>query len=148
MTVFVALALAVLAFAFVAYPLFRQKRYVAPRPEDERLQELHSRQETTYSMLKELEFDRQAGVLTDDDYRQLEERYKQKAVSILKDIDGVAPGKRGQKAVAEEKDDIEKRGMAMRKGKARFCAECGAGIVEGDRFCSGCGASVKQGERS
>ncbi len=143
MTPVVAFVLAVAAFAFVAYPLFRRKRYVAPRPEDERLHELRSRQETTYSMLKELEFDRQAGVLTDDDYRQLEERYKQKAVSILKDMDGVASGKRERKPVAQGKDDIEERVLAMRKGKGRFCAECGAGIVEGDRFCSGCGASVK-----
>ncbi|MDO8491203.1 MAG: c-type cytochrome biogenesis protein CcmI [Dehalococcoidia bacterium] len=148
MTAFVALALAVLTFVFIAYPLFRQKTYAVGRSEDDRLQELKSKRETTYSMLKELEFDHQSGILTDEDYRDLEERYKRKAVSILKDIDGVNTEHHGQQKSPAAMDEIEKRVLAMRKGKGRFCAQCGAKIIEGDRFCAKCGAGVSQGEKS
>ncbi len=87
MTVFVGLLLAVLTFIFVAYPLLKPRSRSVDSMEDEKLRELHARRDTIYSMLKELEFDFQSGILTEDDYRELEARYKEKAISILKEID-------------------------------------------------------------
>ena len=92
MTVFVAVALAVLTFAFVTYPLLKQRTRLVDSVEDEKFRELHSRRDTTYSMLKELEFDFQSGILTDEDYRDLETRYKRKAISILRDADDLEKG--------------------------------------------------------
>ena len=92
MTIFVALLLIVLVFAFIVYPFFKRRLRSVDSVEDERLQELQSRRDTTYSMLKELEFDQQSGILTDEDYRDLEMRYKKKAVSILRNIDELERG--------------------------------------------------------
>src|SRR3989304_6338454 len=89
MSVFVALVLTVLTFALVAYPFFKQRSRLAASVEDETQRELYSKRDTTYSMLKELEFDFQSGILTEEDYRDLETRYKRKAISILRDIDGL-----------------------------------------------------------
>ncbi len=140
MTVVVALVLAAFTFAFVVYPFFRQRSRTVEPLEDEKLQELHSQRDTTYSMLKELEFDFQSGVLTEEDYRDLEARYKGKAISILKGIDERERGT----GIDEE---IERQVLAQRQSKGLFCSQCGARSREGDRFCSHCGASLSQGGR-
>ena len=140
MTVFVALVLAVLTFVFVIYPFFRPKLRPVDSSEDEKLQELHSERDTTYSMLKELEFDFQSGILTKDDYRDLEARYKHKAISTLRNIDDTGRG------VGVE-EEIERQVQDLRRSKGRFCPQCGARAQESDRFCSRCGTSLNQGER-
>ena len=141
MTVFIAILLAVLAFAFITYPLFKQRRRSADSVEDDKLQELHSRRDTSYSMLKELEFDFQSGILTDEDYRDLEARYKGKAISILRDIDESKKG-------IDVDEEIEKQVLALRQSGGRFCPQCGTKCQEDDRFCSRCGANLRKEEVS
>ncbi len=141
MTVFAAMLLTVLAFVFVAYPLFKRRAPSADTLQDEELRELSSKRDTTYSMLKELEFDFQSGVLTEEDYRDLETRYKGKAVSVLRDIDGLGKG-------AEVEEEIERQVLELRQDKGRFCTQCGAKCQEGDRFCSDCGARLSREEAS
>ncbi len=140
MTVFVAVVLTVLTFAFVAYPLFKRRLRSVGSSQDEELQELHSKRDTTYSMLKELEFDRQSGILTDEDYHDLEARYKGKAISILRDIDGLGKS-------TEVEKEIEKQVLELRRDKGKFCPQCGARCQESNQFCSRCGTSLSQGER-
>ena len=137
MTVFLALVLTVLTFVFIVYPFFKQRSSSVDSTEDGGLQELYSKRDTTYSMLKELEFDFQSGILTDEDYRDLETRYKGKAISILRDIDGLGKG-------TEVEEEIERQVLEIRQSKERFCPQCGAKCQEGDRFCSRCGISLSQ----
>ena len=89
-------------------------------------------------MLKELEFDFQSGILTEEDYRDLEARYKRKAISILRDVDNLEKG-------TEVEAEIEKQVRELRQSKGRFCSQCGTRCQEGDRFCSRCGTSLSQG---
>lgn len=138
MIVFTALVLTVATFVFVTYPLLKRKPASVGSVEDDRLGELTSKRNTAYSMLKELEFDFQSGVLTGEDYRDLEARYKKKAISLLRDIDGLEKG-----TGAEE--EIEKQVLELRRSKGRFCPQCGARCQEGDRFCSQCGAKLRKG---
>ena len=156
MIIFFAISLTVLTFAFITYPLFRQRLHPEDTTEDEERQELRSKRDTTYSMLKELEFDFQSGILSEDDYQDLETRYKRKAVSILRDMDDL------EKGTAMD-DEIEKLVLEMRRGKGvdvekeneiteprqteeRFCPQCGERYQEGARFCSHCGTRLRQGE--
>ena len=101
---------------------------------------MRSKRDTTYSMLKELEFDVQSGILTDEDYRDLEARYKRRAISILRDIDDL-------EKETDVEDEIERQVLELRQGKGRFCPQCGARYHESDRFCSRCGAGLTQGEK-
>ncbi len=140
MIIAAALLLTVLTFAFIIYPLLKQKSRSVDSAEGEELQELHSKRDTTYSMLKELEFDFKSGVLTDEDYRNLEASYKKKAVSILKDIDNVEKD-------SDVEKEIETQILELRRGKGRFCSQCGVRYQDGDRFCSHCGANLSQGGR-
>ena len=138
MTVFIAILLTVLTFAFIIYPFFRQRRLSIDSVEDEKLRELRSRRDTTYSMLKELEFDFRSGILTEADYRDLEAKYKRKAISILKDIDD-------SKKDTDVEEEIEKRVLESRQREGQFCPQCGTRYQEGDRFCSHCGTRLRQG---
>ncbi len=140
MTVFVALVLAVLTFAFVTYPLFKRRLSSVDSIENRKLQELFSNRDTSYSMLKELEFDFQSGILTEEDYRDLEAKYKGKAISILKDIDNLEKD-------TNVEEEIEKQVLELRQSKGRFCPQCRARCQPDDRFCSRCGASLEQEER-
>jgi hypothetical protein len=128
----------VLTFIFITYPFFKKRSGLsaAGAVADDKLQELHSRRDTAYSMLKELEFDFQSGILTDEDYKDLEARYKGKAISILREIDSLAKDD-------DIEDIIEKQVMALRRSKERFCRQCGAGRRQDDRFCSHCGANLR-----
>ena len=135
MTVFVTVILAVLTFAFIFYPLFKQKSRSLNSGGDEEIQELYSRRDTAYSTLKELEFDFQSGNLNEEDYRELEVRYKGKAISILKEIDHLKGGN-------EVEAEIEKQIQELRKTKGQFCPQCGAKCQKDARFCSQCGKSL------
>ncbi len=140
MTIFIGLLLTMLTFVFITYPFFRQRLRSEESVEDEKLRELHSRRDTSYSMLKELEFDLQSGILTEQDYRDLEARYKGKAISILRDIDGLEKG-------TNMDEEIERQVLELRQSKGWFCPQCGVRCQEGDRFCSHCGTSLRQGGR-
>ena len=161
MTIFVAVLLTVLSLVFIAYPLFKRKWGETPSDEDEKFRELHSRRDTTYSMLKELEFDFQSGVLTEEDYRDLEARYKRKAISILKDADNLEKGTEVEGDIEEQvqklrrvnnnqpdesaqlDNDVEKEVLKLRRSQGKFCPQCGTKSQEDDRFCAGCGVKLK-----
>ncbi len=132
-----------LTFIFIIYPFFKKNSglSIAGAVADDKLQALHSRRDTAYSMLKELEFDFQSGILTEEDYKDLEARYKGKAISILREIDSLA--KDDDIEDIDIEDIIEKQVMALRRSKERFCRQCGAERRQDDRFCSHCGANLR-----
>lgn len=168
MSVFVGVLLTVLTFAFIVYPFFRQQARLATSTEDDQSQELFSRRDTTYAMLKELEFDYRSGLLTEEDYLDLEARYKRKAVSILKGIDDLAKSDdvedeieervmalRKGKAPVSADDEIERQVLALRKGKAPASASADDEIEREvatlrqskGGFCTQCGAKVRATDR-
>ncbi len=139
MTIFVALLVTVLAFVFVVYPFFRRRSSSIDAVDDEKLRELYSKRDTTYSFLKEVEFDLQSGMLTDEEHRDLETTYQRKAISILRDIDNL-------EKEPEVEQEIEKQVLELRQNKGQFCSQCGARCQEGDHFCSHCGANLTKEE--
>ena len=139
MTVFIVVVLTAFTVTFIAYPLFRQRSPSFDAVENERLRELYSKRDTTYSIIKELEFDFQSGMLTEEDYQDLETKYKREAVSILKDIDKLKQG-------GDVEEEIERQVLELRQGEGCFCPQCGAKCQGDDHFCSRCGTSLSQGE--
>ena len=106
MSVFFAILITVVAFAFVAYPVLRVRPRAVSVASGDASRELYSKRDTTYAALKELEFDYQSGVLTEEDYHELEARYKKKGVSILKDIDSLEKGPGADDAIEREVQQI------------------------------------------
>lgn len=94
------------AAVFVAWPLLtartRPEEFFGAEPSEPVLQRLLFQRDTTYAAMKELEFDRAMGNLSEQDFQQLYERYKLKAVALLKRIDDAKAGKLSARAARED----------------------------------------------
>jgi len=75
----------------VSVPLFSYNAEQAPLPEPEDEAARWEKQKTdAYSAIREAEFDRQMGKLTDEDYQVLRERYEARAIEALAQLDRLA----------------------------------------------------------
>jgi ribosomal protein L40E len=101
-------ALAVASLCFVLYPLFRADISVVNRKSRGPAQ----RQSIAVDALRELEFDRQTGKISDSDYEPLKARYTAQALAV------------------------------MRAGNAPVCEKCGPRPETDAQFCSNCGSPL------
>src|SRR5688572_14926833 len=101
-------ALAVASLCFVLYPLFRADISVAPSQSRDK----GPRQSPAVEALRELEFDRETGKISNADYELLKARYTEQALAV------------------------------MRAGGAQVCERCGPRPEGDAEFCSNCGAAL------
>ena len=66
--------LLIIGILFVAYPLFRPSR--SKVEESESIKQLYVKQSTVYSILEELELDYEMGHISDEEYRELDAKYR------------------------------------------------------------------------
>jgi cytochrome c-type biogenesis protein CcmH/NrfG len=83
--------LAVPALGFALWPVFRRRPSLAPAPVDEERAGLETEKLTALRALRELELDRQAGHVDDEDYQDLRARYETQAVAVLRRLDALGP---------------------------------------------------------
>ena len=146
--------LSVGALAYVLYPIFFPQPSRSVALTDQRTT---STDDVAIAALREIEFDRATGKLSDADYAQLKDRYTRDALTRMRNDASVAPGD-------VPDDPIEAVIRAYRaqrpacpvhgtrpEADAAFCSECGRylrGTCEqcgrqveeiGARFCSACG---------
>ena len=89
MFILIAILLVFLALLPVLIPFFRASEGAPLGSEQTELQELLDEKQTVYAAIKELEFDRQAGKLSLEDYEQARHSYELRAIALLKQIDGM-----------------------------------------------------------
>jgi tetratricopeptide (TPR) repeat protein len=98
------LALAVPALVFAIWPVLRRGSSLAPAPLDDERAGLETEKVTALRALRELELDRQAGHVDEEDYQDLRARYEAQAVAVLRRLDALepppAPGRRAKPAPA------------------------------------------------
>jgi hypothetical protein len=118
--------------------------------------------------LKEIEFDRETGKLSDEDYRFLKEKYTAQALEALRaeempeatdDVEAlIAHRVRALRSAAAtappgapicptcgprpEADAVFCSTCGSRLPAATTCAHCGAALTADSRFCEGCGSRV------
>ncbi len=83
--------------------------------------------------LKEIEFDRATGKLSDEDFHALHAKYSGLAVRAL---EGAAPAAPSSDAVEAL---IAERAATLMHGDAPFFTQCGARLVADALFCQACG---------
>jgi len=118
------------AIAFVLYPLFFEVR-----PRVARATESEAAGESAVRALREIEFDRATGKLSEADYAQLRRRYGELALAELR---------AGGPAVTPVDDPIEARVRAYRSTHPE-CPNCGVRPEADARFCSSCGSPTRAG---
>jgi hypothetical protein len=148
--------LAVIALVIVLYPLFNElsipsRRSLKPDGATPSVEAVQA--------LREIEFDRETGKLSDGDYASLKTRYTREAVAAMRDEESGVAGDSGDAAEAvilqyrrrqlgcsvcgprPESDAI----YCSTCGRylAASCAHCHAPITEvGARFCGSCGETL------
>ena len=141
--------LAVGALAFVLWPLFDESGGTRLRPSART-----PRREDAVEALREIEFDRATGKLSDTDYAALKARYTTQALAQLRAKEGATPGAATAPVVVADEDPAE---AAVRRWRTRatacpehgprpevdaiYCSTCGRHL---DGKCARCGADVSQ----
>ena len=127
------------AVAFVLVPLFRED-HAAP-PID--TQSASSRDATdgddAVGALREIEFDRATGKLSDADYTDLKTRYTARALEAMR----VGEGASATSGVPMGEDAAEAAVLAVRR-RLRTCARCGPRPEADAVYCSSCGAYLDE----
>ena len=130
--------LAVGALAFVLYPIFFLPsrpdvvRAFAPRQTD---------REAAVAALREIEFDRATGKLSDVDYADLKVRYTEQAIVAMR-LEGSAGETGGITAESVNDEEIEAAVRAYRAGGC-VCPTCGPRPEPAAVFCSNCGRYLR-----
>ncbi|MEO8226116.1 MAG: zinc ribbon domain-containing protein [Gemmatimonadota bacterium] len=132
----------------------RPSIYVPPDPEE-------TRRGVAIAALKEIEFDRETGKLSDIDYAYLKARYTGEALDALRADEATAAGSDIEALIAArtrslaggtpmcatcgprpEADAAFCSTCGVRIASAYDCSRCGAAVPADGRFCEQCGTGV------
>ena len=128
---FLGTAIAVGALAFVLMPLLREPRVaVDPRTSHTALPE---EEQSAVDALREIEFDRATGKLSDTDYAALKARYTGEALAEL----------RASQATGDLSDDAVEGVVLAYRTKRSDCPVCGPRPEPDATYCSECGRFLK-----
>jgi hypothetical protein len=139
MTLIVGIVLALGALAYVLYPLFAEPSASGvPRNTRVREQGEAPERESAIDALREVEFDRATGKLSDDDYVSLRARYTAEAVTELRASEAGATGASASPSDAAGVDAAE---LLISRFRARqvSCDNCGPRPEPDALYCSNCG---------
>ncbi|HET9010386.1 MAG TPA: zinc ribbon domain-containing protein [Gemmatimonadaceae bacterium] len=120
--------LAVGALAYVLFPLLAgampvPRRFALPAGATDGAPE----QEAVVA-LREIEFDRATGKLSDADYEELKARYTERALHALRATGAATP------------DELAEAAVVAFRARLKSCARCGPRPEPDATYCSGCGS--------
>lgn len=169
-SIFLLLAVLILAAFFVARPFIEERRMQTVSAQDQTHSALLAERERLILALQELDFDHVLHKIPAEDYPSMRAALIQKAADVLRQLDSFqeaeyAPDdaeRRIEAAVAARRADaaaqstrpdpetddaieslIAARKAARREKSGGFCAKCGKPILHSDIFCSSCGQPLR-----
>ncbi|BAM02042.1 MULTISPECIES: zinc-ribbon domain-containing protein [Caldilinea] len=161
----VALAISSLAILAVAWPLLKKEAPLA-LVDDDRLLELLHRKEQVLQAIKDLEFDYRVGKLSEEDYRLYDQQLRRQAISLLMQIEKIAP-ESAQLDASLEQEILQRRRVPgeaplpvdgnqtdmtflsststaeKQANLHRYCTQCGHPLEPSHKFCAMCGTPVE-----
>lgn len=124
-------ALALVSLAFVLYPLFRESPVRRTAPERSSFPEETAAQRAI-GALREVEFDRETGKLSDSDYTALKAAYTREALTALRSEEASA-------AASAVGDDEVEAVILKYRSRVSECSSCGPRPEPDAAYCSNCG---------
>ena len=99
--------------------------------------------------LKEIEFDRATGKLSDSDYEQLKAKYTQEALAALREESGIRSLEPGVKPAPDSRLPTPRcpEHGARPESDAEFCSDCGRRLGTAPAYCARCGTALENDAR-
>jgi rubrerythrin len=168
-SIFLLLAILILAVLFVSRPFIQGRRMLAVSGEEQELSSLMAERDRLITTLQELDFDQTLGKIPAEDYPAMRADLMQHAADVLRKLDAfqaaqsaptdaesrieaVIAARRADAAQSAsprfKSDDaleelIASRKSARKEKSAGFCPKCGKPVQRSDRFCPHCGKPIK-----
>ena len=97
--------------------------------------------------IKELEFDRAMGKVSDSDFRLMGERLRARAIALMRQLDDDTPGyrERIERELAERLQGIGEEPVESGAETRPVCDACGANNESDAKFCKRCGSALNGG---
>jgi hypothetical protein len=141
---------------------------VAPEPIEEPVMPEETRKGVALLALKEIEFDREMGKLSEADYQYLKDKYTAEALEALRDDEGARAPDDVEALIAHRVRTLRSAAATAPPGAPvcpscgprpevdamycstcggalpapAVCARCGTALASDSRFCEGCGSRV------
>ncbi len=138
-----------LALGLVWYVMIPVLRPAAVRPAaggaDDGADEVEDLSPRTVALraLKEIEFDRATGKLSDADYADLKQRYTAEALAALRDAPAAAAP--SPSLAATPPRAVCPDHGSRPEDEAVFCSQCGRRLAAAGAYCARCGATLEAG---
>jgi hypothetical protein len=129
--------LVVAALAYVLHPLVFAPAGASVRTPAQAAPIRDGGDEDAIVALREIEFDRATGKLSDADYADLKTRYTRRALATMRAVDATA-------SVAPEVADAAEAAVLAFRTRIRSCARCGPRPEPDAIYCSNCGAYLDE----
>ncbi len=140
--------LALVALGFVLVPLYRADVAFGNQPTRERRRKVAgAERDDAVAALREIEFDRATGKLSDDDYATMKTSYTALALAAMRAADAEGAPRSADDEAADPRrtaagsttDAAEAVISRFKGGGARSCASCGPRPESDAAYCSSCG---------
>jgi double zinc ribbon protein len=138
---------------FVLLPIFRPPEQpvgdAAAGDEGDDPADDMSPQTVALRALKEIEFDRATGKLSDSDYEQLKARYTNEALAAMREESGIRSQELGAKPAPDSRLQTPRcpEHGARPETDAQFCSECGRRLGTAPGYCVRCGTALEDDAR-
>ena len=142
MTYLAILAMMLIAFALVGWPLVGPsqgaRRTAGGAPWDDLIGE----RDAAYGAIRDLDFEYEIGNLSDSDYQGLRDRYRSEAAATLQKLDSVV--EEAGAATASPTRAASEGYPSAKPGASLSCPSCGGTTETSDCYCCNCGAQLGQ----
>ena len=145
--------LALVALLIILRPFFEDNPENPEADSPSNAERLQGEKENVFMAIRELEFDHQTGVVSDEDFRTLMKLYRASAVDLIKSLDQIGDSDKGAEQIPVASIPGTGEGVSSEAGPQTeatpaICTACGAENDPAHQFCTRCGGSVPDGSAS
>jgi rubrerythrin len=142
-SVFVVLAIGVLAFAVITQPFSAHSNDEDDQAAASKETDINEQYQKRLTWLSELETTKMAAKIDEVDYEAQKQALEKEAAAFLVKLEEISIDLSRSESLKIEKM-ITGRRMQRKERSAGFCPKCGLPIQDSDVFCPGCGEKLSK----